>query len=42
MRLPHANTAAHRITVAEGHQPRSLLVTALATQTVFQFYGGSF
>tara|TARA_B110001452_G_scaffold172010_1_gene144054 strand:- start:1764 stop:1931 length:168 start_codon:yes stop_codon:yes gene_type:complete len=41
-RLPQRNTAAHRIFVADAHTPRSLFVTGLATQTVFQLHGGSF
>lgn len=41
-RLPQRNTAAHRIIVADTHTPRSLFVTGLATQTVFQLHGGSF
>lgn len=39
--LPRANTAAHRIAVAEAHEPRSLFVTGLATQSVYQYYGGT-
>lgn len=41
-RLPRDNTAAHRIVVAEAHTPRSILVTGLASQSLFQLHGGSF
>ena len=40
--LPRPNTAAHRVVVAEGLTPRSLLVTGLASQELYQFHGGSF
>jgi len=39
VKLTRDNSAAHRITVAENLQPRSLLVTGLSTGTIFQMSG---
>ena len=39
--LPTANSAAHRLTVAETTRPRSILVTGLLSNTLYQISGNS-